>query len=222
MKSEPKSIAARIRRCTKPYLVEGITAGLLDFGLFLLLFVLIGALDKDFHSYLILPSIGLAIALLWDMKTVYPCVLDRMFQKEETGVLTLENIGTDISFTDKFSRHKTEFFPSLLTTWYYPKEWRMDRVKLIFLNEEQQKRKLRLVWSEKHGQFAFWDDLRILQNKLDSRVAFQVSWCRYSKVLLSIRVHSIPEAYTKKQQEWICGQVSDTFRWMLSKKVLGS
>ncbi len=221
-KEDPKSSANRIRRCTKPYLVEGIAAGLLDFGLFLLLFVLIGALDKDFHSYLILPGVGLAIALLWDMKTVYPCVLDRILQREETSVLTLEDIGTDISYTDKFSRPDMAFFPSLLTTWYYPKEWRMYRVKLIFQNEAQQKRKLRLVWSEKHGQFAFWDDLRILQNKLDERVTFQVSWCRYSKVLLSIRVHSIPDAYTKKQQEWICGQVSDTFRWMLSKKVIGS
>ena len=95
MKSDPKSITARIRRCTKSYLVEGIAAGLLDFGLFVLLFLLIGALDKDFHSYLILPGVGLAIALLWDMKTVYPCVLDRILQKEETGVLTLEDIGTD-------------------------------------------------------------------------------------------------------------------------------
>ena len=95
MKSDPKSITTRIRRCTKTYLVESIAAGLLDFGLFLLLFVLIGSLDKDFHSYLILPSIGLAIALLWDMKTVYPCVLDRILQKEETDVLTLEDIGTD-------------------------------------------------------------------------------------------------------------------------------
>ena len=32
MKSDPKSITARIRRCTKPYLVEGIAAGLLIFS----------------------------------------------------------------------------------------------------------------------------------------------------------------------------------------------
>ena len=212
----------RVHYCTKPYIIEGIVAGLLDFGVFALLYILFSAIDKDFTAYIILLIAGMAIALLWDMKTVYPCFLDRIQKETIEDVVTFENTGLDISASDKFTRHQTKMFHSLLETWYYPKEWSMDRAKLIFQNQDQKRLKLRLIWSENHGQPAFWDDLRIVQTKNNSHVSFRVSYCKYSKILLDIKVLSIPADYKQNQQRWIIHNVSNTFRWMLSKKVLGS
>lgn len=129
----------QIHKCTKPYIVEGVTAGFLDFGLFFLIYIIISALDKNYSDYILIMGIGLAIAVLWDMKTVYSCVLDRICKKELSSVVTFEDIGIDISYTDKFTRNKMTTFPSLLSTWYYPKEWSMDRVKLVFRTSEKKR-----------------------------------------------------------------------------------
>ena len=210
-----------IKRHTKPYIVEGFVASAVDFGLFALFYLLLSAFEKNFQSGIPVLYAGAAIAFLWDMKTVYPCILDRIRKDvvEETACFISDDL--DIAFTDKYARHRSKLLPSLLETWYYPKEWRMDRTKLVFQTREGKKIKVRVIWSEKHGQLSFWYDLMDIQNKTGESVLFKISYCKYSKVLLRIAVLSVPESYGKRQKEWLSRNISDVFRWMLSKKVLG-
>lgn len=200
-----------ILKVTKPYIHESIIALITD--AFLGLFVYLVAV-VCFHEYVqalwVFAPFGV-MAIVFDIPLMVKCLLDRKKQIviEKTG--TYVDTYHDFSLSNKFSRQSD----SVLTTWYYPKEWNMQRVKPAFETAEGKMFKPRCVLSYAHDQDSVFMNIRGIQQNADNPILLRVQYCKYSKALLSIRMVSYPPDMKRRTKDYIDSNLRDILKWTI-------
>lgn len=201
-----------IYKVTKPYIHEGLIAFAIDILLAMLAFVLVIAyFPGEYLGAAIFPAAILLLAALCYAPQLIKCLLDRKKQivVEKTGVY----FDTDFDFP------RTNWFTnkigneSLLTTWYYPKEWNMQKEKLMFRTPEGKVFKPRCVLSYAHGQQYVFMDIRGMQKDFEEPILLRVKYLKYSKAIISIQMVSYPPDMKRRTKDYIDKNLSDILRW---------
>ena len=202
-----------IRKVTKPYIREALAALALDellgWG-----FYLIGIILMPHHIFpLVFPAFFTLLGLILDAPLMIKCLIDRKTQivVEKTG--TYVEDYPDISFSNKITRDPE----SILTTWYYPKEWNMERYKPVFITKEGKKIKPRSIFSTVKGQYLVFLNIRGIQEKSDEDLLFEVKYLKYSKALLSIRMVSWPPDMKRRTKDYIDSNLRDILKWTVKR-----
>ena len=205
-----------IRKVTKPYIHECLAALFLDAAVGLILYLIVGAVIHDFvlALYSFVPILLIAVVL--DLPLLIKCILDRKHEVVLNSIGTFLDIDADISFSNKWTlRGRPE---SLLTTWYYPKEWCMARYKLKMRISDGRVIKPRSIKSLGHDQTGFLVDVLGIQRKYGDQIKFRVKYCKYSKALLSIEMISYPLNMKKKTKEYIDFGLGNILKWTLKAR----
>lgn len=204
-----------IYKVTKPYIHEGLIAFAIDILLAMLAFVLVIAyFPGEYLEAMIFPAVILLLAALCYAPQSIKCLLDRKKQivVEKTGVYL--NTYSDFSLASLF-RLKGD--ASLLTTWYYPKEWNMQKEKLMFRTPEGKVFKPRCVLSCAHGQQYVFMDIRGMQKDFDEPILLKVKYLKYSKAIISIQMVSYPPDMKRRTKDYIDKNLSDLHRWTIKQ-----
>lgn len=204
-----------IYKVTKPYIHEGLIAFAIDILLAVLAFALVIAYFPDeFLGAMIFPAAILLLAALCYAPQLIKCLLDRKKQivVEKTGVYL--NTYSDFSLASLF-RLKGD--ASLLTAWYYPKEWNMQKEKLMFRTPEGKVFKPRCVLSYAHGQQYVFMDIRGMQKDFDEPILLKVKYLKYSKAIISIQMVSYPPNMKRRTKDYIDKNLSDLHRWSIKQ-----
>lgn len=200
-----------IYKVTKPYIHEALAAlaidELLGWGAYLISILL----THDYLLPLVFPAVITLVGLVLDAPLLIKCLIDRKTQivVEKTG--TYFDLYPDISFSNKITRGDE----SILTTWYYPKEWNMERYKPVFKTKEGKKIKPRSIISTAKGQTTVFSNIRGIQEKTDEELLFRVKYLKHSKALLSIKMISYPSNMKKRTKEYIDSNLSDLLKWVI-------
>lgn len=203
-----------IYKVTKPYEHEGLAALGIDTIMAVIAYaILIIGCPGEYVLCLagIAPIAFMAVFL--DAPLILKCLLDRRKQIviEKTGVYF--DTDTDFTVSNKI-RLKGEP-ESLLTTWYYPKEWNMQRDKLMFRTSEGKIFKPRCVLSYAHGQQYVFMDIRGMQKDFEDPILLKVKYLKYSKAILSIQMVSWPHDMKRRTKDYIDKNLSDLHRWSI-------
>lgn len=202
-----------IRKVTKPYVHECLAALFLDAVAGFIIYLIIGAVIHDFilALYSFIPILLIAVVL--DFPLLIKCLLDRKYEVVLDSIGTILDIDADVSFSNKWTlRGRPE---SLLTTWYYPKEWCMERYKLKMEISDSRVVKPRSIKSWGHGQTEFLINVLGIQRKCGNQIKFKVKYCKYSKALLGIEMISYPLDMKKQTKKYIDFGLSNILKWTL-------
>lgn len=201
-----------IYKVTKPYIHEGRTALGIDAMMALIAYVIMIIACRGEY---VLCLAGIApivfMAVFFDAPLMLKCLLDRKKQivVEKTGVCF--DLDNDFTISNKIRlRGGPE---SLLTTWYYPKEWNMERVKPMFRTPEGKVFKPRCVLSYAHGQQYVFMDIRGMQKDFEEPILLKVKYLKYSKAIISIQMVSYPPDMKRRTKDYIDKNLSDLHRW---------
>lgn len=201
-----------IYKVTKPYVYEMLIASAIDLICAIIAYVIVLAYyPKEYLFSLVFASPFLLIPAVKYAPLLIKCLLDRKKQTvvEKTGVY----FDTDFDFP------RTNWFTnkigneSLLTTWYYPKEWNMQKEKLMFRTPEGKVFKPRCVLSYAHGQQYVFMDIRGMQKDFDEPILLKVKYLKYSKAIISIQMVSYPPNMKRRTKDYIDKNLSDLHRW---------
>ena len=200
-----------IYKVTKPYIHEGIAAIIIDVLIGLTGYLIFAIFSHEFviQLYIVIPLVF--IFLIFDMPLLIKCLIDRKKQIviEKTGKYI--EMYPDLCITDKF----TKLDGSLLTTWYYPKDWNMLRLKPAFRTTEGRNFKPRCVLSYAHDQDSVFMNIIGIQEKTDEPLLFNVKYCKYSKALLSIRMINYPSNMKRSTKDYIDSNLNDLLKWVI-------
>lgn len=203
-----------IYKVTKPYIHEGRTALGIDAIMAVIAYAIMIVCCPGKY---VLSLAGLApivfMAVFFDTPLILKCLLDRKKQivVEKTGVCF--DLDYDFTISNKIRlRGGPE---SLLTTWYYPKEWNMKRVKPMFRTTEGKVFKPRCVLSYAHGQQYVFMDIRGMQKDFQEPILLKVKYLKYSKTILSVQMISYPNNMKRRTKEYIDSNLADILRWMI-------
>lgn len=205
-----------IYKVTKPYIHESLAALAIDAFIGLFVYIFFAILMKEYVRALLFDIPLLILALSLDTPMLIKCLRDRKNEVVIEEVCTFVEIDCDNSFSNKW-RLKRESPSSLLTTWYYPEEWHMERYGLIFKTKDGRRVKVRSVYSYRHGQGNFMTDLSGICRQFGDSVVFRVRYCKYSKALLSTRMISYPSDMKKRTKDYIDSNLRDILRWTLKR-----
>lgn len=200
-----------INKVTKPYIHESIAALFIDAMLALFVYLFVAIIMHEFVKALIFIVPVLLMAIVLDVPLLIKCILDRKFKTVLEVICTLEDIDYDASYSNKITRGE----PSLLTTWYYPKEWHMVRYKLELKTKDGKIVKPRSIRSLGHGQGGILTDIRGIQRSAGSQMQFCVKYCKYSKALLNMKMVSYPADMKKRTKDYIDSSLRDLLRWTI-------
>lgn len=202
-----------IQKVTKPYIHESIAALALDALVGLIVYVLSAVLTHQPVWPLFLAVPTFVITALLDLLLLLKCLLDRKHEVVLDAVGTISYRDCDIVFSNKWRlKGQPE---SLLTVWYYPKDWDMRRFKFIMETLDGKRIKPRSVESCGHGQSDFLTNICGMQRKYGDQLKFRVKYCKYSKALLSIEVISYPSDMKRRTKDYIDSGLRDILRWMI-------
>ena len=200
-----------IYKVTKPYIHEALAAlaidELLGWGAYLISILL----THDYLLPLVFPAVMTLAGIILDAPLLIKCLIDRKTQ------IVVEKFGTyietypDVSFSNKITRGEE----SILTTWYFPKEWNMIRYKPVFRTKDGKKIKPRSIISTAKGQMTVFYNIRGIQEKTDEELLFQVKYLKCSKTLLSIKMICYPSSMKKRTKEYIDSNLSDLLKWVI-------
>lgn len=200
-----------IYKVTKPYIHEGLIAFTIDILLAMLAFVLVIAyFPGEYLGAAIFPAAILLLAALCYAPQLIKCLLDRKKQivVEKTGVYL--NTYSDFSLASLF-RLKGD--ASLLTAWYYPKEWNMLKVKPAFRTQDGEVFKPRCILSYAHDQDLVFIHISGIQEKAEEPILLKVKYLKYSKAIISIQMVSYPHDMKRRTKDYIDKNLSDILRW---------
>lgn len=200
-----------IYKVTKPYIHEGLIAFAIDILLAMLAFVLVIAyFPGEYLEAMIFPAVILLLAALCYAPQSIKCLLDRKKQivVEKTGVYL--NTYSDFSLASLF-RLKGD--ASLLTAWYYPKEWNMQKVKPAFRTQDGEVFKPRCILSYAHDQDLVFVHISGIQEKAEEPILLKVKYLKYSKAIISIQMVSYPPDMKRRTKDYIDKNLSDILRW---------
>lgn len=200
-----------IYKVTKPYIHEGVIALVTDaiLGNIVYSVTIICYREYIFALWVFAPMVFMAV--VFDAPLMIKCLIDRKKQivVETTGIY--EDTYHDFSLSNKISREND----SVLTTWYYPKEWNMQRVKPAFRTTEGKLIKPRCVMSYAHEQDTVFMNIRGIQRKSDEPIMLKVRYLKYSKAILSVQMISYPNDMKRRTKEYIDSNLADILRWMI-------
>lgn len=202
-----------IKKVTKPYIHEAVAAIFIDAILGLVLYLLIVLCYHEYVFALWAFAPFVLMALVLDAPLLIMSLRDRKAEAVLEEICTVDDILEETCFSNKLRLEHGE--PSLLTTWYYPKEWNMHRYKLILKTKDGKKFKARSVHSWHHGQLNFWCDLCGIQENAGDQMFFKVQYCKYSKALLSIRMVSWPPDMKSRTKDYIDSNLRDILKWTI-------
>lgn len=203
-----------IYKVTKPYVYEMLVASVIDLMLSMLVFVIVIAYFPENYFGAMLFSIPvLLIVAIFDAPLLTKCLLDRKRQ------VVIEKIGVNFDLDNDFTMSNIFSLKggpdSLLTTWYYPKEWNMLRVKPMFRTPDGKVFKARCILSYAHDQDLVFTHIRGIQRKYDEPILLKVKYLKYSKAILSTQMVSYPHDMKRRTKDYIDKNLSDILRWTI-------
>lgn len=201
-----------IYKVTKPYIRESLAALAIDVFVGFFVYLFFAVLTKEYAGSLLFDIPILLMALFMDIPLLVRCLRDRKNGTAIEEPCSFVEIDCDTSFSNKW-RLRRDSPPSLLTTWYYPKEWHMERHRLVFKTKDGKSFRVRCICSYGHGQGEFLTDLSGICRQFGDSVTFRVRYCKYSKTLLEIKMTSFPTDMKKRTKEYIDSNLRDILRW---------
>ena len=163
--------------------------------------------------------------MTWQGRQLTKAVKDKTvtFTYDSEGIRTSKSDGTN---TTKYLLNGNDFTmsnifslkggpDSLLTTWYYPKEWNMLRVKPMFRTPDGKVFKARCILSYAHDQDLVFTHIRGIQRKYDEPILLKVKYLKYSKAILSIQMVSYPHDMKRRTKDYIDKNLSNILRWTI-------
>lgn len=201
-----------IYKVTKPYIHEGLIALGMDAFLAVIPYVITIALyPGEYVMALWVITPAAVMAVFFDAPLMVKCLIDR------NKKIVIENVGVyfntynDFAISDKFGKGGG----SALTTWYYPKEWNMLRVRQAFRTPEGKVFKPRCVLSYAHDQDLIFLHIDGIQEKSEEPILLKVKYLKYSKAILSIQMVSYPHDMKRRTKDYIDKNLSDILRWTI-------
>ena len=201
-----------IYKVTKPYIRESLAALAIDAFAGLFVYLFLAVLTKEYAGALLFDIPILLMALFMDIPLLIRCLRDRKNGTVIEELCSFVEIDCDPSFSNKW-RLRRESPSSLLTTWYYPKEWHMERHRLVFKTKDGKSFKARCICSYGHGQGDFLTDLSGICRQFGDQMLFRVRYCKNSKALLSMSMIGYPPDMKKRTKDYIDSNLRDILRW---------
>lgn len=202
-----------IYKVTKPYIHEGLIATGIDAIMAVIAYVVVlVCYPGEYLGAIIFPAAILLLAAICYAPQLIKCLLDRKKQVvvEKTGVYL--NTYNDLSLSSLFRLKGDD---SLLTAWYYPKEWNMLKVKPAFRTQDGKVFKPRCILSYAHDQELIFLHIDGIQEKSEEPILLKVKYLKYSKAILSIQMVSWPHDMKRRTKDYIDKNLSDILRWTI-------